>query len=822
MTSSAPDTGRDGWRRWNGGAVRPDVNRLLGKGGEANVCAVSGEAGLVAKLYHRPGVARRERIADMLLSTPVASGAPDGHVSLAWPVDGIDTPQGDFAGFLMPRLASRITIGALLVPSRRREEWPDVTWAHLVRIARNVSHVADAIHAAGHVIGDINDGNILVTRQALISWVDCDSFQIARSGRTGVHFCQVGVPEFLAPELQGADLARTVRTVEQDRFSLALLFFRLLMEGQHPFSGLWKSAGDPPSPPEAISRGLYAFAHLPGGLRPAKIAPSLTILPPRIRDLFHAAFLRGISRPEARPSAADWCEALTEMEGELLQCAAGPRHRYGSHLAACPWCERKALFRGLDAFPAPGWIAPAELAPPGAVPQQPVHGRVHVNRPGQRNVRGRQNTAHGASAGTKPARRAVTPAASPAAVAAALGQLAQITQSGLHRPSAAGAVTPPHAGQGSGAAVATVTSRIQRWRTTLIMAFCLLGILGVFHIAWLQSQRAKSDALPPGAQSSSGGDSTPAPPDPEPDPGFVGIVTSIPPLPRVQPVNSLQTSQPAAPVPPAAPARSVPLSDPLQCPWDQALRLGGPSGQVLLNSATSRESPAGDWAMEFAAASLDAATVGTPVSVAFAGWSEPLRGLVWRIEIAPPAERVLRVPWYTLFRPVEKTWTPLSPRQRHTMDWKVYSHTPEALNLGLRSEPVQAFLQLLEQINAQDHTGLADSYAPRGRRFSPPAAVWSELRLKWPLLRADPVSSLTITQTDPKTWRATARVRIAGESSDSSEWQERIELWNLQISSDAGRLRIDEHTRSVALEISEGTGNALPRMSVNAEGRPAR
>lgn len=823
MNAPAAQAGQSHWRRWNGGAVRPDVNRLLGKGGEANVCALSGEAGLVAKLYHRPGVARRERIADMLLSTPVASGAPDGHVSLAWPVDGIDTPQGDFAGFLMPRLASRITIGALLVPGRRREEWPDVTWAHLVRIARNVSHVADAIHAAGHVIGDINDGNILVTRQALISWVDCDSFQIARTGRTGVHFCQVGVPEFLAPELQGVDLARTVRTVEQDRFSLALLLFRLLMEGQHPFSGLWRGAGDPPSPPEAISRGFYAFAHLPGGLRPAKIAPPLENLPPHIRELFHAAFLRGISRPEARPSAAEWCEAFTEMEGALLQCETGPRHRYSSHLDACPWCERKRLFRGLDAFPAPGWIAPAELAPPAKVPQQPVHGRIQLRQPGPGSVRNRQNPARGAAGGVRQPRRVVTPVAAHAAISAALGQLAQIARPASLRPSGTGRGSAQAAGKaGTGKGGGSVSGGIQRWRTTLIMALCLLGILGVLHIAWLQSQRRKaaSDTLLPEASARSNLSNPVEPevePEPEPPGGFAGSGPAVPPLTPVQPVVAANL-QPA-PVAAAAPA---PVPDPLQCPWDQALRLGGASGQVLQHAGTDRAIPLGDWAMEFAAASLDAATVGTPVSVAFAGWSAPRRGLVWRIEIAPPAEKVLRVPWYALYRPAEKSWSALSPRQRHSLDWKAWSHTPEALNLGLRTEPVEAFLRLLEQINTQDHAALTEGYALRSGSARQAADGWTEMRRKWPLLRVDPVSSLIISRPDRNTWRASARVRIAGESSDSSAWQERIEAWNLEIIREAGRLRISEHTRSVALELSDGNGNALPGIVADAEGRPSR
>lgn len=58
------------------------------------------------------------------------------------------------------------------------------------------------------------------------------------SHASGVFHCDVGVPLWTPPELQGRDFRGLTRTKNHDRFGLAVLMFQLLFMGRHPFAGV--------------------------------------------------------------------------------------------------------------------------------------------------------------------------------------------------------------------------------------------------------------------------------------------------------------------------------------------------------------------------------------------------------------------------------------------------------------------------------------------------------------------------------------------------------------------------------------------------------
>lgn len=49
-------------------------------------------------------------------------------------------------------------------------------------------------------------------------------------------------------------------------------------------------------------------------------------------------------------------------------CKNNPQHDFGSHLVDCPWCQRKALFCGLDPFPRLGSPPPRRRELPARKP----------------------------------------------------------------------------------------------------------------------------------------------------------------------------------------------------------------------------------------------------------------------------------------------------------------------------------------------------------------------------------------------------------------------------------------------------------------------
>lgn len=340
-------------RQSSGQIIQFDTHATLGAGGEALVFAVPGDGQIVAKVYRRPTPAHASKLASMLANPPVDPMAAQGHVSIAWPTDVLQTADGTrrIVGFVMPRADGERALIEFYNPTARRQQCPLFNYLYLHRTARNLASAVRAVHNRGYVIGDLNEMNILVTDTALVTLVDCDSFQVRDVQSHTVHRCPVGRPEFTPPELQGKTFRELDRHPEHDLFGLGVLIFQLLMEGTHPFAGVYTGEGEPPPYEARIMRGDFPYGtrSVPYRLMPA--APPFRNLHPRLQELFLRCFEEGHSNPQARPDAETWVTALQAAEDALVECSVNDQHRYGNHLDACPWCERTQRLRGRDPFP---------------------------------------------------------------------------------------------------------------------------------------------------------------------------------------------------------------------------------------------------------------------------------------------------------------------------------------------------------------------------------------------------------------------------------------------------------------------------------------
>jgi hypothetical protein len=325
----------------------------LGRGGEAAIFPVIGEAGLIAKIYHRSREEYADKIARMLAAPPNDPMAKSGHASIAWPIDRLFAPgeDGRFVGYLMPRIDRARLIYEYYNPRSRQQICPLFHYGYLLRTARNLAAAVRALHEGGYLIGDVNESNILVTSQALVSLVDTDSFQVP--AEEGMFRCRVGKPEYTPPELMGARFAEIDRGPEHDAFGLAVLIFQLLMQGTHPFAGVFTREGEADSIPRRILNGYWPYVvsrQVP--LQPSPHAPPFEALPPLVQELMRRAFDEGHSDPQARPRAAEWQRALNESEKTLTTCGVNPQHLHVKGLDTCPWCALTKA-HGRDPFPSP-------------------------------------------------------------------------------------------------------------------------------------------------------------------------------------------------------------------------------------------------------------------------------------------------------------------------------------------------------------------------------------------------------------------------------------------------------------------------------------
>jgi hypothetical protein len=341
-------------RQSNGQLITIDPALALGTGGEARVYAIPQEPSLVAKVYHEPTGNRTRKLMAMLANPPDDPLAVREHVAIAWPVDLLLTSDGrhQCVGFLMPRLSGMHPITDVYNPRARRQKHLWFDYFRLHHTARNLAAAVHALHSRGYVIADVKQSNIFVTDTALVALVDTDSFQV-RDARSGIiYHCLVSTPEVTPPELQGQRFTDIDRAPEHDLFGVAVIIFQLLMEGTHPFDGLFQASGDPPSYEARIAAGYFPYGRgrrVP--FRPKPIAPPFEILHPTLQQLFRHCFEDGHDKPKARPDMLAWRFALDEAEDHLITCPVSNQHRYGDHLSACPWCTRVGQLGGYDPFP---------------------------------------------------------------------------------------------------------------------------------------------------------------------------------------------------------------------------------------------------------------------------------------------------------------------------------------------------------------------------------------------------------------------------------------------------------------------------------------
>jgi len=325
-----------------------DLGRELGKGGEGAVYELPATPRAVAKLYHESLTTRKQD----KLRLMARAATRDLLSYTSWPVETLHrTAHGPVVGFLMPRVTDRFPIHEVYGPSHRRRHFPGAGWDFLVHVARNTAAAFAMIHQHGHVLGDVNQGNVLVGRDGRVVLIDSDSFQFSASG--GLYLCEVGVAHFTPPELQTAGGFATIRrTPQHDAFGLALLVFHLLFGGRHPYSGvpLNDHVGNALEADIRALRFAYARDGRLRGTSPPPRSVPFRIVPPPIQRMFHAAFTEAGVRG-GRPDAPTWVKALDTLAGTIRQCPAESIHRYAHHVGTCPWC---ALGRqGVALFPQP-------------------------------------------------------------------------------------------------------------------------------------------------------------------------------------------------------------------------------------------------------------------------------------------------------------------------------------------------------------------------------------------------------------------------------------------------------------------------------------
>jgi serine/threonine protein kinase len=281
----------------------------------------------------------------------------------------------------MPKIQNMHPIFYAFTPKSRQNiaALRNFQYKHLVRIAHNIAATLAELHRANYVVGDINELNILVNEKALVTFVDTDSFQVIDPNTQEVHPCPVGRLEYTPPEIhkllaQGKRFEDFLQEPHHDDFGLAVIVFRLLMEGAFPFADT-SGRGNPMEQVELIMKGIFPYDPIVQaklGVKAPAHAPPYEMLSIELQNLFKRAFVDSLANERIRPKAEDFTRALEAYENSLRPCAQSPCHWYPQHLSQCPWCARAAVLP-YDPFPCPQTRVkqqPAHSARPHPAPSQ--------------------------------------------------------------------------------------------------------------------------------------------------------------------------------------------------------------------------------------------------------------------------------------------------------------------------------------------------------------------------------------------------------------------------------------------------------------------
>lgn len=333
----------------------------LASGGEGSIYAIQGNDELVLKIF-KPDRRTKDR-EDKLLKMIEYELDKEQLKQITWPQDVVydDT---SFVGYVMPRLYENRNLNVVYSTAGNK-----LDLRHRILIAYNLCAAVDTVHNLGQVCGDLNPQNIcvnlnLTSESALrVTLVDTDSYHISDGDK--IHRCEVGLANYLAPEIQkkmdkGQDLRSAslpTYTKETDLFALAVHIFALLMNGCHPFAcakqtnvgyeNTMEVMDDTdqesvvlPQPIENIKDGFFPFYQQKKGVTYPLYAPDFKALPKDIQDLFVKAFVDGYENPSERPTTEKWLSILRKYQSPLQFEQCEKKHYYlKENSIHCPYCE---------------------------------------------------------------------------------------------------------------------------------------------------------------------------------------------------------------------------------------------------------------------------------------------------------------------------------------------------------------------------------------------------------------------------------------------------------------------------------------------------
>ena len=322
------------------------LGELLNKGGAAGkVFEIMGKPHKVAKIFHerQKSNTNRLKLEAMVNNNPnipsvIAHGVE--YVQVAWPEAILEDDEGYCVGYIMPKIntSEAVSLDHLMQSAVRAKLGLSDKYEYRVMAAYNVALMAASLHRHGHYIIDLKPANVFIYKKTMtVAMFDCDGFSIkGEEARFPAEFVS---EEYIYPE--GMNQACEDMGEEQDKFALAVIIFKLLNNGIHPFSGVVKKNADSNlSIQERIANYHYAYGMWGDSYQAPHPYSIHEFLPQSTMKLFDRAFVKG----QKRPTALEWQAELDYLLKNLKHCKKNPNHAYFTN-KGCGLCVAEEKFK---------------------------------------------------------------------------------------------------------------------------------------------------------------------------------------------------------------------------------------------------------------------------------------------------------------------------------------------------------------------------------------------------------------------------------------------------------------------------------------------
>ena len=294
-----------------------DVNRqeqqlgeLLAKGGEGEVYPLANREEVLVKLYHADQLQKRGAELERKVEAMRGMNQLRQQKGVSWPLISVHDANQRWVGYAMYRAEGKpmfYLAHALLY----KKHFPGLDRRGMVDYLIQLIQQLKALHSQGVMVGDYNLHNILCQPGSdRVTLIDCDSYQLQLKGK---HYpSPVGSADLTPKEHQGKEFSSILRTPESEAFSLAIILFKCLMLGRHPYDIV---GGE--DPVTNLKRGNFAYGVGNKGIPKGDWYNIWSHMPHRLKSLFIQTFTEGADAPAQRATLNQWLEALQLYRKEM-------------------------------------------------------------------------------------------------------------------------------------------------------------------------------------------------------------------------------------------------------------------------------------------------------------------------------------------------------------------------------------------------------------------------------------------------------------------------------------------------------------------------